>query len=100
MRALDVDAPVAVAVLLTCTTNLAMLVPSSPGYVGVFHAVATVTLLPFGVNEGQALSFAILAHAVNVLPPSLLGAAFLLLGVERLSFDIRSPSPTDGRKPE
>jgi hypothetical protein len=85
MRALHIEAPVAVAVLLTCTTNLAMLLPSSPGYVGVFHAAATLSLIPFGVESGQALGFAILAHLVNVLPVSILGAAFLLLGRESLN---------------
>jgi hypothetical protein len=85
MRALNIDAPLPVAVLLTCTTNLAMLLPSSPGAVGVFHVAATASLLPFGVPETRALSFAILAHLVNVVPVSLIGAALLLAGHERLS---------------
>ncbi len=88
MRACHIDAPIAVAVLLTCTTNLAMLIPSSPGYVGVFHAAATLSLLPFHVASGTALSFAILAHLVNVVPVSLIGAAFLLFGREQLSFNL------------
>ncbi len=87
MRALRIDAPATVAVLLTCTTNLAMLVPSSPSYVGVFHAAATISLLPFGVSGSRAFSFAILAHLVNVLPVSLLGAGFLLWGRDQLTFD-------------
>ncbi len=90
MRALAIDAPVTVAVLLTCTTNLAMLVPSSPGYLGVFHAAATLSLLPFDVGPSRALSFAILAHLVNVVPVSLLGAAFLVAGRESIGFDPRS----------
>jgi glycosyltransferase 2 family protein len=85
MRALGIQAPMAVAVLLTCTTNLAMLLPSSPGYVGVFHAAATLSLIPFGVGSAQAFGFAILAHLVNVLPVSILGAAFLLWGRESLN---------------
>ncbi len=85
MRALAIDAPLAVAVLLTCTTNLAMLLPSSPGAIGVFHIAATASLLPFGVPETRALSFAILAHLVNVVPVSLIGAALLLASRERLS---------------
>jgi glycosyltransferase 2 family protein len=89
MRALDIDAPVTVAVFLTCTTNLAMLLPSSPGYLGVFHAAAVASLLPFDVGSGRALSFAILAHLVNVVPVSLLGAAFLLLGRESISLNLR-----------
>lgn len=94
MQSLDIDAPVTVAVLLTCTTNLAMLLPSSPGYVGVFHAAATLSLLPFDVGPSRAFSFAILAHLVNVVPVSLLGAAFLLWGRESLSF--RSSRDDDG----
>ncbi len=90
MKALHIDAPIAVAVLLTCTTNLAMLIPSSPGYVGVFHAAATLSLLPFNVASGPALSFAILAHLVNVVPVSLIGAAFLLLGREQISLNLRA----------
>ncbi|WBL35624.1 lysylphosphatidylglycerol synthase transmembrane domain-containing protein [Tepidiforma flava] len=85
MRALAIDAPLAVAVLLTCTTNLAMLLPSSPGAIGVFHIAATASLLPFGVPEARALSFAILAHLVNVVPVSLIGAALLLASRDRLS---------------
>ena len=89
MRALHIDAPFAVAVLLTCTTNLAMLIPSSPGYVGVFHAAATLSLAPFHVAASAALSFAILAHLVNVVPVSLLGAGFLLLGHDSLKVGFR-----------
>lgn len=98
MKALQIDAPMTVAVLLTCTTNLAMLLPSSPGYIGVFHAAATLSLLPFGVGSSRAFSFAILAHLVNVLPVSLLGAAFLLYGRESLSLSLkglRAGSATD-----
>lgn len=84
MRALNIDAPFAVAVLLTCTTNLAMLLPSSPGAIGVFHLAATASLLPFGVSEARALSFAILAHLVNVVPVSLIGAILLLASREAL----------------
>ncbi|MGH2632199.1 MAG: lysylphosphatidylglycerol synthase transmembrane domain-containing protein, partial [Tepidiformaceae bacterium] len=90
MKALDIRAPITVAVLLTCTTNLAMLVPSSPGYIGVFHAAATLSLLPFHVGAGRALSFAILAHLVNVVPVSILGATFLLMGRESLPLNFRS----------
>jgi uncharacterized protein (TIRG00374 family) len=101
MQALNINAPITVAVLLTCTTNLAMLLPSSPGYIGVFHAAATLSLLPFGVSASTALSFAVLAHLVNVLPVSALGAAFLLWGRETAQLSLgglRSGEPiADGR---
>ena len=98
LEGMNIDVPLAVAVLLSCVTNLAMLIPSSPGYIGVFHAVATLVLLPFGIGHGEALSFAIVAHLVNVVPVSLLGAGFLLFGHEA-SFDLRAwrkkASPAD-----
>lgn len=90
LRSLDIHAPWTVAVLLTCTTNLVMLLPSSPGYIGVYHAAATLTLLPFGVGAGTALSFAILAHLANVIPVSLLGAVFLL--AEPRSISLKRPA--------
>lgn len=102
MKALDIEAPITVAVLITCTTNLAMLVPSSPSYVGVFHAAATISLLPFDVSASRALSFAILAHLVNVLPVSVLGALFLMWGRDHLSFNmdaLRRGKPEDVIEP-
>lgn len=98
MRALDINAPITVAVLLTCTTNLAMLIPSSPGYLGVFHAAATLSLIPFNVGYNTAFSFAILAHLVNVLPVSILGAIFLLYGRDSLSFSLNLGSLRKERK--
>ena len=67
-----------------------MLIPSSPGYIGVFHAAATLSLLPFDVASGPALSFAILAHLVNVVPVSLIGAVFLLLGHDQINLNLRA----------
>jgi len=67
-----------VAIVVGCTTNLAMLVPSSPAQIGVYHAAATLTLVAFGVDRSAAVSFSVLSHLVNVVPVSLVGAAFLM----------------------
>lgn len=92
-HSLDIRVPMTVAVLVTCVTNLAMLVPSSPGYIGVFHAAATLVLMPFGVSASRALSFAIIAHLVNVIPVSIIGAIFLLAGRDAIGFSLRKPPP-------
>jgi hypothetical protein len=42
------------------------------------------------VGESAAFSFAILAHLVNVLPVSIIGAVFLLLGRESLTLNLRA----------
>ncbi len=88
-HSLDIRVPITVAVLVTCVTNMAMLVPSSPGYIGVFHAAATLVLVPFGVSASRALSFAIVAHLVNVIPVSIIGAIFLLAGRDAITFTMK-----------
>lgn len=51
--------------------------PSSPGFVGTYHYFATVALLSLGISSSVAASFAIVAHAVSIIPYTCL--AFLLL---------------------
>jgi glycosyltransferase 2 family protein len=59
--------------------SLGMVVPSSPGYVGVFHYLATVALAPFGVPKNVALSYALVWHGLNYVELSLAG--LIALGV-------------------
>jgi hypothetical protein len=53
--------------------------------------------VPFNVDKATALSFAIIAHLVNVLPVSILGALFLLGGRESVQLSLpgrsRRPAP-------
>jgi uncharacterized protein (TIRG00374 family) len=92
-HSLGIEVPLTVAVLVTCVTNMAMLVPSSPGYIGVFHAAATLVLMPFDVSASLALSFAIVAHLVNVIPVSIIGAVFLMAGHDAISLNLRGGGP-------
>ncbi|MEZ4503673.1 MAG: lysylphosphatidylglycerol synthase transmembrane domain-containing protein [Dehalococcoidia bacterium] len=66
------------AVAVTLTTNLALLVPAAPAGIGTVHAAAAAPLVASGVSTEVALGFAILVHAVNVVPPSLIGLACLV----------------------
>jgi hypothetical protein len=45
-------------------TNLSMVVPSAPGYVGVFHSVVVESMRAFGYDPNQALAAAFVFHAV------------------------------------
>ncbi|MCU0538493.1 MAG: flippase-like domain-containing protein [Desulfobacterales bacterium] len=56
-------------------TTVSVVVPSTPGYVGTFHYLCQVALLMFGVPASEALSYAIVAHAVGILPVTLAGVA-------------------------
>ena len=55
-------------VLVAIAVNIGMILPSSPAAVGVFEAAVLVALDAYGVPKEQALSFALVAHALNVVP--------------------------------
>lgn len=85
LRAFLPQPPALAAPFLTCVLALGMAVPSSPGAVGVFHAVARYGLtLPFGVPENEAIAVAFAAHALQYLLMCLLG----LVGLARESLSL------------
>ena len=63
--ALDLKLPLSAAFFLAAIVNLGLFIPSPPGYIGVFHFLATFALLPFGVDKSQALSYALLQHGLE-----------------------------------
>jgi hypothetical protein len=66
--------PIQAAFLVMTITSLAVVVPSSPGYVGVFHFGAQVTLnTVFGVDKSAALSYAFVIHGFTYLWLIILG---------------------------
>lgn len=65
IRSLGLQVPLAAAFFLATVVNLGLFLPSPPGYIGVFHFLATFALLPFGVEKSQALSYALLQHTLE-----------------------------------
>lgn len=74
LLAFHINAPVWAAVLALALTNLGMVVPSSPGYIGVFHYLVVLALSAFGVQHEVALGYAIVIHLLGFLPIGLVGA--------------------------
>lgn len=60
-------------VLLLLAVNLAIVLPSTPGQVGVLEGAAVLVLVGLGVGREQALAFALLYHAVHALPVTAIG---------------------------
>jgi uncharacterized protein (TIRG00374 family) len=60
--------PVLAGLLIVIATGLSHLLPSAPAAVGVFEAAAVVALAAYDLPQSQALSYALVAHALNVLP--------------------------------
>ena len=64
-------------------TNLGLLVPSSPGFIGPFHYFCSRAIMAHGVDEPTALAYATLVHLAFYVPVTVWGAsAMLWYGVE------------------
>ncbi|RJR17893.1 MAG: UPF0104 family protein [Desulfobacteraceae bacterium] len=67
------DANWLASLLLLVITTIAVVIPSSPGYVGTYHYLCQLTLAMFMIPPGQALSFAAVVHLVNFIPVTVVG---------------------------
>ncbi len=77
LRAFRLDVPFAAAPFLLIATTFGFFVPSSPGAIGVYHAISIRTLTSvFSVPHDAAASYALVAHAIYLIPPTLIGAGF------------------------
>ena len=93
MEGFGLRLPLVAAMLVVVATNLVQILPSSPAALGVFEAATLVALRVYDVSDADALSYAIVLHAVHVLP-------FIALGILFVGGSFRSRSPleraTDG----
>ncbi len=76
-QAFGLALPLTAAAFAVVVTTLGMLLPSSPGYIGVFHGLVIVALAPFGVPREMAFSYALVWHGVNYVTLSASGAVAL-----------------------
>jgi uncharacterized protein (TIRG00374 family) len=63
--ALGVQPGLAALLFVVVLTSTGQAVPSSPGYVGVYHAAATLALTAFGVDTATAVGIALITHAFS-----------------------------------
>jgi glycosyltransferase 2 family protein len=64
--------------LVVGVSNLAGLVPASPGQIGVFEFFVGLVLTAVGINDTQAHAYALVMHVVIWLPAVLTGFYFLI----------------------
>jgi len=83
LQAFDLQLPFSAAVFALGATALFAVLPSSPGYVGVFHTAIVLSLGMFsGVPKETALAYAIVLHALTIVILIVLGVVSLwLLGL-------------------
>ena len=77
LLAFNLPLPWFAGIFVLVVINLGSAIPSSPGYVGVYHYLAVLALSAWNVDRGSALAYAIGTHALNMLANVSLGAFFL-----------------------
>lgn len=78
--------PFACGVLVVVAVGLSMILPSPPGAIGVFEGAALIALKAYGVPHSVALPYALVLHAVNLVP-------YIVVGVVLLHYNSRHPGP-------
>ncbi len=77
MHGFPFEVPFLVLMLMTAVVNLAITIPSAPGYVGTFDAPGIKVLTTFGVPESVAAGYTLVLHAALLLPITLLGFYYM-----------------------
>ena len=78
-RAMGIAVGPVLATVVLFGINLALALPLTPASAGPFESAAAAVLVLAGVAKGPAVAFAILYHAVQVIPVTLLGGAILFI---------------------
>jgi uncharacterized protein (TIRG00374 family) len=84
MLAFDLGLSPLAGVFVVATVGLSMILPSAPAALGVFEAAVVATLAAYGTGRATALSYALVLHALHVLP--LVAAGMGVLHARGLSF--------------
>jgi uncharacterized protein (TIRG00374 family) len=85
MLAFDLGLSPAAGLLVAVATAVAMILPASPGALGVFEAAVVVALDSYGVPTSEAVSYALVLHALNFVPFVVAGPFALRTGAGRIS---------------
>ncbi len=75
--AFDFHLPIYASYVLLVVVSISILIPSSPGFIGVYHGGVVWTLNYFSINQHDAVSCAIVLHAAQFIPITLMGFYFL-----------------------
>ena len=82
MKQVSGDMPILTGFLTLAIVNFSILIPSSPGYIGVFQAATVFSYSLFQLPKEEGLEAGIIIHAAQFLPTTLIaliiGGKFLL----------------------
>lgn len=72
------------AIVLLVIISLGLMIPSSPGFIGTYHLFCKAGLAIYAIGDVEAVSFAVISHAMNTVPFTFVGLYYFWR--ENLSF--------------
>jgi uncharacterized protein (TIRG00374 family) len=80
LRSFGIVLPLTASLFIMVLLVIAVLVPASPGYIGTYHYACFKALTAFGIGSEKAVSVALVIHAINFFPITLIGLYYLARG--------------------
>ena len=77
LHAFSFDLPWPAAVFVVVVVNLGSAIPSSPGFIGVYHYLVILALGVWAVPKSEALGYALATHGLTLLVYLVVGGACL-----------------------
>jgi hypothetical protein len=76
-QAFNLDLPLSASFLVLLSQILGVMIPSAPGFIGVYHAATIAGLMFYGVDSELALSVSLVLHIIMFTMQTLPGLIFL-----------------------
>ena len=77
LKVFDLHVTPLAAFMVLGIVNLGLLVPSSPGFIGVFHGFVILSLGLLSVSKDEATAYAVVIHLCQYLPVTVIGLVLL-----------------------
>ncbi|RQW85351.1 MAG: UPF0104 family protein [Geobacter sp.] len=85
LQSFGIALPLTASLFIMVLLVIAVMVPASPGYIGTYHYACFKALTAFGISGETAVSVALVIHALNFFPITLIGLYYLARGRMSLS---------------
>lgn len=74
----SINIPFYAAYFTASLVGVSTMLPSAPGYIGIFQSFCVGALMFFGVPKDIALSYSIITHIVQYIPVTLIGLFYMI----------------------
>ncbi len=81
--AMEIPLPFSASFAIFISVALGVIIPSSPGFIGVYHFFCQKAVEMYGIDASRAFAYAVVTHFVQFIAVTILG--FLFLFYENLS---------------